>query len=209
MTSLRLDPALARRHGRARRSRSRSPSRLGSDRRWVRRRRGGRPPVSPEKSMAKPPIGSAGRGAVRLVRDRVILAMRTTRSILPGEYRGHEASRSCGHDVAARGARSVPGRGRRATLKMTCWAPASASSPKRSTTWAGVSRAARAVARHVDALERRALDLVVGRGRPPRSARARIAYLRAIASGDAEDVASRRRTGRRGGASSSRRRRRS
>ena len=67
-------------------------------------------------------------------------------------------------------------------LKITCWAPASVSSPKRSTIWAGVSvrprRRARPTSGASSARSRR------GRGRSPAQCSARIAYLRAIASGE-------------------------
>ena len=107
-----------------------------------------------------------------------------------------------------RAARGGPVRRGPARARMMCWAPASASSPKRSTTSAGVSACAAGRPAEPDVLERRALDLVE---RPADRLAVPPQHLVLVVDldGAAEDVRGVARTGRRGAASSARRRRRS
>ena len=224
MTTLRLRPALAR----GRRPRAAADA-------WRRRRspkrrcgRGARaataagvaaevdrePPNGAGAGVAGRPIGrSWGCRRSRSRRpDRAHVAHRSTADtpggIRPGELAtpGHRVAQ-LGQDLAPISS-SVPVSSTPRTLKMMCWAPASPSSPKWSTSWAGSRRARAAVAAEVDRLERAPLDLVE---RPPDP----FAVLRAAPRTCGRSAGRRRRrswrprTGRRAEASSARRRRRS
>ena len=146
---------------------------------------GGRRVVDGSRSL-KPPKGFVAAAVVPLVLSSVIVTI-VAWSRYPWGVSSSARCPSCGMtsrpiELERGGVGDV-----RATLMMTCSAPASDSSPKRSTTWLGVSVAS-------DRLEigrsgGSSARSRPGRGRPPRSARPRIAYLRAMPSGDAEDVA--------------------